>query len=89
MPQEYEITVAYNEDNLSATFTCPLCGKDWNFPFPARQIFEKPWPPPDMIVMFHLEGPGVELTPCPEFEGWSSVLSVEAIDKFSVKLRLS
>ncbi len=91
MPIEYEITVNYDEDTLSATFTCPLCGKEVKFPFPAREISGEPRPSPGTIVKLHLNGVDrADAEPCPRFESSSfASWSVEAIDDVSVKLRLS
>ncbi len=90
MPQEYDITVNYDEESLSATITCPLCENDWKFPFPAREISGKPWPDPVTIVNFHLYlyGAGEFPTPCAGFDPGSHVPCVEAMNDVNVKLRL-
>ena len=88
MPQAHNIRVKYNEDELSATFTCPLCKTDWKFPFPARQVFGKPQPSPDVIVSLHLYGTGPEPIPCPEFYYLAFMPCAEAIDDRNVKLIL-
>src|ERR1041385_3898057 len=35
----YQIEVNYKEDQLSAEFHCPLCDKDWRYPFTIREIY--------------------------------------------------
>jgi hypothetical protein len=84
----YKITVAYNEEKLKAEFDCPLCGANWEFPFPAQRIFGKPFPTPAQIVILHLYGTGSEVRYCHGFDPFKYVPSVESVNEGKATLTL-
>lgn len=83
---QYEIEVVYNEDQLTAKLRCPLCKTDWEFPFPARRVFQKPFPSPEMMVTLHLYGAGLKPRRCPGFDSGRLIPLVEAIAETKVRV---
>jgi len=64
---------------------CPLCKKDWVFPFSARQIFGKPYPTPETIVNLHLYGAGKSGV-CDGFDYGNLLPKIERLEDTTVRL---
>src|SRR5437899_883177 len=82
------IQIKYTEEELRAELDCPLCKQHWIFPYPARQIFGKPYPSPEQLVSLHLYGCGTSPQYCGGFDP-GKPFAIDNVNELTASPRLS